>query len=212
MHAHDENFLVVGTIEDADASALRNLYGVAPQEIVRKLLVGGLLERDDVAPLRIDARHDVLDRAVLARRVHRLEDQQHGPGILRVEHVLLHREPFRAALEKLGRLLLVHLEPERVAGIEVLQAEVLALRDAERIGVFPYRVEDVLDAASKLFLPSGRQSVLSSKVSRFLLWRTMSIGMAGVDSAFRRRGSALLATTARRMRPSAGSSVTRDAI
>jgi hypothetical protein len=34
MHTHNEDFLVVGAIEDADAPALRNFGGVAPQEIV----------------------------------------------------------------------------------------------------------------------------------------------------------------------------------
>ena len=144
VHTHNEDFFVVRAIEDADAPALRNFDGVAPQEIVRQLLVGGLLERKDIDPLRIDARHDVLDRAVLARRVHCLEDEQQRPGILGVENVLLHCEPFRTALKELRRLLLVHLEPACVAGIEVLEAEVLALRDAEWIGVFPDGVENIL--------------------------------------------------------------------
>jgi len=106
--------------------------------------VGGLLERKDIDPLRIDARHDVLDRAILARRVHRLEDEQQRPGILGVENVLLHCEPFRTAFKKLRRLLLIHLEPAGVARIKVLEAEVLALRDAEWIGVFPDGVENIL--------------------------------------------------------------------
>ena len=36
-----------------------------PQEIVIELLGRRMLERIDLAALRIDARHDVLDRAVL---------------------------------------------------------------------------------------------------------------------------------------------------
>jgi hypothetical protein len=61
-----------------------------------------------------------------------------------VENVLLHREPFRTALKEVRRLLLFHLEPERVARIEVLEAEALALRDAEWIGIFPDGVENIL--------------------------------------------------------------------
>jgi hypothetical protein len=46
------------------------------------------LERSDLAALRIDARHNVLDGAVLAGGVHGLKDEQHGPAILRIERVL----------------------------------------------------------------------------------------------------------------------------
>ena len=50
--------------------------------------MGRLLEREDIAPLRIDARHDVLDRPVLAGGVHRLEDEQQRPAILRIQPIL----------------------------------------------------------------------------------------------------------------------------
>ena len=53
-----------------------------------EIFAGRRLEGKDLAALRIDAGHDVLDRAVLARGVHGLEDEQHGPAVLRVEHVL----------------------------------------------------------------------------------------------------------------------------
>ena len=86
----------------------------------------------------------MLDRAVLARRIHCLEDEQHRPEILGVENVLLHCEPFRTAPKKLRRLLLVHLEPACIAGIEVVEAEVLAVRDAEWLSVFPDGVENIL--------------------------------------------------------------------
>jgi hypothetical protein len=66
VHPHHEHVLVVGPIEDADASALGHLRKVSPEKIVREFFMGRLLEREDIAPLRIDARHDVLDRPVLA--------------------------------------------------------------------------------------------------------------------------------------------------
>ena len=53
-----------------------------------ELLGGGMLEAGDLAALGVDARHDVLDRAVLAGGVHRLEDEQDRPAIGRVEPVL----------------------------------------------------------------------------------------------------------------------------
>ena len=49
----------------------------------------GVFEAEHLAALRIDARHDMLDRAVLARRVHRLEDQQQRIAVGGVEKLLL---------------------------------------------------------------------------------------------------------------------------
>ena len=56
------------------------------------------LEAEDLGGLRIEAAHDVLDRAVLAGGVHRLEDQQQRPAVLRVEDL-------GQIEEALGRLL-----------------------------------------------------------------------------------------------------------
>jgi len=53
-----------------------------------ELLARRGLEGEDLASLRVDARHDVLDRAVLAGGIHRLEDEEHGPAVLGVELVL----------------------------------------------------------------------------------------------------------------------------
>ena len=103
MHPHHEHFLVVAAVEDADAAALGQVLRAAPHVIVVELLGGRRLERDHLAALRIDARHDVLDRAVLARGVHRLEDEQHRPAILRVELVLQRRERAAADGERLLR-------------------------------------------------------------------------------------------------------------
>ena len=85
-----------------------------------------------MASLRIDARHDVLDRAVFAGRVHRLEDEQQGPAVLCIEHVLLFGEPRGAGLEEFRRLALFHLQAAGVTRIEVLQPKALAFGDAVR--------------------------------------------------------------------------------
>ena len=53
----------------------------------------GVFEAEHLAALGIDARHDVLDGAVLARRIHRLEDQQHGVAVVRIEEALLCGQP-----------------------------------------------------------------------------------------------------------------------
>ena len=73
-------------------------------------------EREHLAALRVDAGHDVFDRAVLAGGVHRLEDQQHGPLVLGVELVLQFAQPGDAFLQPFLRLLL-GLELPRVGRI-----------------------------------------------------------------------------------------------
>ncbi len=46
-------------------------------------------ETEDLRALRIYPRHDMLDDAVLACRIHRLQDDEQGLGILGVQHVLI---------------------------------------------------------------------------------------------------------------------------
>src|SRR6516165_11209985 len=84
----------------------------------------------------------MLDGAVLARCIHRLEHEQQRPAILGVKHVLLLCEPLGTALQEFSRLTLAHRQATGVAGIEVLQFEALALCNAERINVFLNAIED----------------------------------------------------------------------
>ena len=88
MDPDHQHFLVIRAVEDADPAALGQGPGVSPEEVVVELLGRGLLEAEDLAALGVDPRHDVLDRAVLAGGVHRLEDHQDRPGIGGVEPVL----------------------------------------------------------------------------------------------------------------------------
>jgi len=44
MHANDQHFLVIGTIEDADAPAFGQAARRAPEKIVFQLLGAGLFE------------------------------------------------------------------------------------------------------------------------------------------------------------------------
>ena len=53
MHAHNENFLIVRSVEDPDASSLWQALGVAPEKVVVEILRRGLLERENLAALRI---------------------------------------------------------------------------------------------------------------------------------------------------------------
>lgn len=70
MNSDDEDLLIAGTIEDADAPALREPTRRSPEEVVLKLFSARWLEAEDLAALRIDAGHDVLDGPILPGRVH----------------------------------------------------------------------------------------------------------------------------------------------
>ena len=74
-------------------------------------------------PVRVHARHHVLDRAVLARGVHRLEDQQQRPAILRVEHLLQLAQALDVLRERRPGLLL--FESEGVLRVDAAQRKPL---------------------------------------------------------------------------------------
>jgi hypothetical protein len=57
--------------------ACGDLLADAPEEVVRELLLGRLLERGELHALRVDDADDVLDDAALAGGVHRLQHEQH---------------------------------------------------------------------------------------------------------------------------------------
>ena len=53
MHADDQYFLVVRTIEDTDVTARGEIPGGAPQVVMFQLLHRGRLERCDLTALRV---------------------------------------------------------------------------------------------------------------------------------------------------------------
>jgi hypothetical protein len=73
---HDQHLFVIRAVEYAHAPALGQRARAAPEKVVVELFRARVLEAEYLAALRIDAGHDVLDDAVLAGCVHRLEDQQ----------------------------------------------------------------------------------------------------------------------------------------
>src|ERR1041385_3178572 len=107
LHPHDEHVFVVRAVEDADAPALRQRAGRPPEEVVIELFGARRLERIDVAALRIDAGHHMLDGAILAGGIHCLEDDQERPAILRVEPLLQLGEALDVTRKQLARALLV---------------------------------------------------------------------------------------------------------
>src|SRR5262245_49033470 len=100
----------------------------------------------------------MLDRAVLAGCIHRLEDEQQRPPVLGVKHVLLLCEPLCASLKEFGRLALLQLQPTGVARIIVLQPKALAFCDPERLNI-------LLDAIEDLFSRHGITSLLGRQSS-----------------------------------------------
>ena len=91
----------------------------------------------DFATLRIDPGHNVLDRTVFARGVHRLEDEKHGPLVLCVKLVLQQGKSLHALGERfLGAVLVFVVELERVTRIVIPETEVFSGGHPERVGQF----------------------------------------------------------------------------
>ena len=89
MHADDQHLLVIGSVEDADLPAFRQIARGAPEKIVFQFGGAGMFEAEHLAALRVDPGHHVLDGAVFSRRIHRLKDQQDGIAVGCVEKLLL---------------------------------------------------------------------------------------------------------------------------
>ena len=110
-------------------------FFTAPQIIVVEIFACRPFEGKHLAALRIHARHDVLDGSILARRIHRLEDQKHRLAILRVKHVLQFRERLDTVLQRLFRARFVRgLQFGGVARIKILEPKFLPVGDAIRLG------------------------------------------------------------------------------
>jgi hypothetical protein len=101
---------------------------------VLNIFGGWRLEGRHLAPLRIYARHDLLDGTVLSRRIHCLEDEQHRPAVLRVENVLQLREGLDTGLQRLLRPRFVfRREFASIARIYVGEPEILPVCEAIRL-------------------------------------------------------------------------------
>ena len=68
VHAHDQHFLVMAAVEDADLAALGQARGDALQEIVPEFELARPAEGVHAKACRVHAREHLADRAVLARR------------------------------------------------------------------------------------------------------------------------------------------------
>src|SRR5262249_30746474 len=75
----------------------------------------------------------VLDRAVFSSGVHGLENEQHRPAVLCIQHVLQLSQRFNPHGEcVLGARLVLGAEAEGFAGIDILQAKLATVRHSKR--------------------------------------------------------------------------------
>src|SRR5262249_16845188 len=98
MDPDDHYLLVVRPVEHADSSALWEPLDASPQVIVAEFLRRRCFERVYLTTLWVQSGHNMLYGAVLARRVHCLEHDQHRVAVLRVKDVLVASEPLDVLL------------------------------------------------------------------------------------------------------------------
>src|SRR5262249_15894674 len=88
----------------------------------------------DLAALRIDARHNVLDGAVLARRMHSLKDHQERVAVRGIHQVLQTRE-FLGVLAQQVSVFLLRLEKRIHTSWQVLEADLFTRPDAKGLSI-----------------------------------------------------------------------------
>jgi hypothetical protein len=88
MHPDDEHLFIITAVKNSDLTPVRQAFHAAPEIIMIQIIRRRRFERIHLAALRINARQDVLNSAILASRVHCLKDQKHRPLVLCVELVL----------------------------------------------------------------------------------------------------------------------------
>src|SRR6266478_7283461 len=118
MDADDENFFVIGAVEDADLSPLGDTLVSPPKIFVVQFLAAGRLERKDLAALGVHARHYMLDDAVFSGGIHGLKNQQQRPAILGIKFFLHVTEQAYTTLQDVFSVLFA-LDPICVGGIAV---------------------------------------------------------------------------------------------
>ena len=89
MHSNDQRFLVIGSVEDADPPAFRQIARRAPEKVVLQFRWAWMLEAEYLAAFGVDPGNDVPDGDVFSRSIHGLKDQQDSIAIGRVEKLLL---------------------------------------------------------------------------------------------------------------------------
>ena len=134
VHTYGQHFLVMRAIENTDASVCRQPLRHTPEEIVLQFLRTRLLEGMNLAALRIDAAHHVLDDAVLAGGVHRLQHDQHRPAVFRVKALLQFGELLDAGGQHRLGFFLIDSQAAALGRIVLRQPEFIRLVDTKSLG------------------------------------------------------------------------------
>src|SRR5260370_1479471 len=133
MDPDDQSLFVVASVENADPSTFRQTLQATPEIVVFEVLRRWALERKDLAPLRINAGHHMLDRAIFSRGVHRLKDEQDRPLILRIKHVLQFCKYFNTSFQQFFCPWLVFGgDFTGIVWINILEPKLLAIGNAVR--------------------------------------------------------------------------------
>ena len=155
MDADDENFRVVRAVKNDDCPSLREVASGAPEEIMPELGRTRMAVTEDIAALRVDTGHHVLDAAVFSGGIHGLEDDEQGMSIGGVEQLLLSTRPCNVLVHELLVLLLgviYWIDPRRPA----LEVDRFARPNAEFFG-------ELFHGLSQF--PRMRHSLLGSRPS-----------------------------------------------
>src|SRR4029077_16172793 len=99
VNPDNQYLLIIRPIKNANPSSLREPLGRPPEVIVVQFFMRGALEAGDFASLWVEARHHVLDRAILSRGIQSLEHQQKGVGISSRQNILFAGHPFDVRFE-----------------------------------------------------------------------------------------------------------------
>src|SRR5579872_5275048 len=75
MHLCYQHFFIIGAIEYANSSSLRQANYSSPQKIMFEFLQTWMLEAENLATLRVDSRHYMFDCTVFSCGIHGLKDQ-----------------------------------------------------------------------------------------------------------------------------------------
>jgi hypothetical protein len=101
MNAQNQNFFVIGSIENPDSPPLRQGASSAPEKIVFEFFRAGLFEAEDLATGGIGSGEDVLDGSILAGGVHTLENKEQRVTVVRIKKALIMIQTFYMFLENL---------------------------------------------------------------------------------------------------------------
>ncbi len=122
VHANDEGFLVVASVENTDAAAQGKAFDATPEEVFFKFFLRRSLEGKHLAALGVYPGHNVLDGAIFTRGVHGLENEDESAFSFGVEAFLEMFQDGQFLFEQALRLTLAFLvavsaKMERICGI-----------------------------------------------------------------------------------------------